>query len=345
MSELPEGLKLVLEPEDEYCHEPEAATNYNESMYLNAFDRKGRVGGWLRLGNRVHEGHAEMSCCVYLPGGRVAFMFKRPAIEHNREMNAGGMCIDVLEPFRRLRVRYQGSVCLLERPLEMAEPRRAFEANPIVPCRVDLDYSGSAPMFGGKTVRADGSELELDPEKSFARAHYEQHVAARGTIQVGDERFELDGHGLRDKSWGPRYWQALRWYRWLPLSFGDDFGMALSLIAVEGKPLRRGGMVLRDGAYVPIRDIQLESDWDEHHYQTALRARVRTDERDYRLEGRVLSLIPLRNRRKAPDGRLLHTRITEGMTEYRCDGRVGYGMSEYLDQIEDGRPVGEDVRA
>jgi hypothetical protein len=53
-------------------------------------------------------------------------------------------------------------------------------------------------------------------------------------------------------------------------------------------------------------------------------------------------LIPLRNKRKTEDGTVLETRITEGMTEYRCDGRVGYGMSEYLDQIIDGKPVGLD---
>ena len=28
------------------------------------------------------------------------------------------------------------------------------------------------------------------------------------------------------------------------------------------------------------------------------------------------------------------------MTEYECDGRKGYGLSEYLDQIVDGTPVG-----
>ena len=32
------GIVTVLEPEDEYPHEPDAAENYNESMYLNAFD-------------------------------------------------------------------------------------------------------------------------------------------------------------------------------------------------------------------------------------------------------------------------------------------------------------------
>ncbi len=47
------------------------------------------------------------------------------------------------------------------------------------------------------------------------------------------------------------------------------------------------------------------------------------------VEGRVLSMIPLRNRR---DGRT--TRIAEGMTEWRCQGRTGYGLSEYLDQVD-----------
>ncbi len=43
---------------------------------------------------------------------------------------------------------------------------------------------------------------------------------------------------------------------------------------------------------------------------------------------------------RTPEGEQLVTRISEGMTEWRCDGRTGYGLSEYLDQIIDGKPVG-----
>jgi hypothetical protein len=255
-------------------------------------------------------------------------------------MNAGGMKIEIVEPFKKLRVRYDGSVLLLKEPLAMAEPSTAFKTNPLVSCRVDLEYTGIAPMFGGKTVKLDGSDLELDPEKSFARAHYEQHMAAAGVIQVGDESWQVRGLGLRDKSWGPRYWQAIHWYRWLPICFDNRFGMMISIIASEDGQVRRSGMVLRDGAYVLIRDAKVESEWDEHGYQTALKAWARTDEREYQVEGRVVSMIPLRNRRKRDDGSALVTRITEGVTEYRCDGKVGYGLSEYLDQIVDGQPVG-----
>jgi hypothetical protein len=99
-------------------------------------------------------------------------------------------------------------------------------------------------------------------------------------------------------------------------------------------------MVLHDGEYTMIEEVRIETEWDENYCQTSLKAWAKTAEREYEVEGKVLNLIPLRNRRKAPDGTELETRITEGMTEYRCDGRVGYGMSEYLDQIIDGKPVG-----
>lgn len=335
------NVKTRLSPEDEYTHAPDKAANYNESMYFNVFDRAKKIGGWFRLGNRPNEGYAEMSICLYLPHGRVAFMYSRPRIADNKAMNAGGLKIDVLEPFKRLRLTYDGTVVVLDRPLEMADPSQAFKTNPVLTCKIALDFEGVAPMFGGETVNADGSPLAVDAEKSFAKAHYEQHVAANGAFTIDGERFEISGYGLRDKSWGPRYWQAIDWYRWCPMNFGRDFGMMLSIVAGEKGEPRKGGMVLKDGRYDLIADLNIESDWDVDWHQTALRASVTTvSGAHYRVEGRVLSLIPLRNRRKTPDGRELVTRITEGFTEYRCDGLIGYGMSEYLDQIVDGRPTG-----
>ena len=221
----------------------------------------------------------------------------------------------------------------------MAEPRLAFKANPWEPCEVDLDFRGVSPMYGGKPVHADGTEVEQEAGRSFAKAHYEQHCAVTGTIVVGDEVIDLDGLGLRDKSWGPRYWQAISWYRWLPMTFSTEFAMMISIVGG-----RSSGMVLVGDEYHLIRECTIESDWDEDRYQTAMRCNVRTDHDTYAVTGTVLSLIPLRNRRTDPDGNELMTRITEAMTRYECNGHVGIGMSEYLDQIVDGEPVGPDVR-
>ena len=56
-------------------------------------------------------------------------------------------------------------------------------------------------MFGGRPVEKSTGKDLLKKWRIFFKAHYEQHVSG-GTIEVGDERFELSGLGLRDKSWG-----------------------------------------------------------------------------------------------------------------------------------------------
>jgi hypothetical protein len=94
-------------PEDDFTHPLGPEPNFNESMYFNFFDRERSIGGFLRLGNRANEGHAEMTVIVYLPDGRVLFMFKRPEIENNGVFDAGGCRFEVLEPTETLRTVYQ----------------------------------------------------------------------------------------------------------------------------------------------------------------------------------------------------------------------------------------------
>jgi hypothetical protein len=123
-------MRIRLDPADEYMHSLEEASNFNESMYFNVYDPEAGMGGFFRLGNRANEGYAEMTTCLYLPDGRVAFMFDRPKIEHNDAFDAGGMHFEVVEPFTALRVTYSGRAVILDDPLVMANPRKAFTESP-----------------------------------------------------------------------------------------------------------------------------------------------------------------------------------------------------------------------
>jgi hypothetical protein len=339
MPHVPAGCKLALSPSDDFNHEPDAASNYNESMYFSVLDPERAMGGWVRIGNRVNEGYAEMSNCWYLPDGRVAFMANRPAITSNAEMNAGGMRFEILAPFERHRVTYDGKVCMLERPHEMADPSRAFRENPIVPCRLEIELRAASPCVGGLLVREDGTPLPLDAERGFAKAHFDQFMAGDGWLEVGGERFEFSGHGARDKSWGPRYWQSIDWYRWLHFYVSPDLAIVATVLGNAGMQ-RCTGMLFTPRGVEDISEGRIETEWDDHGTQRRLRFATRAAGVDYAIEGRVLSLIPLRNRRQLPDGSWLHTRITEGLTRYACNGADAIGMSEYLDQIIDGRPIG-----
>ncbi len=328
-----------LEPSDEYMHELGPEPNFNESMYFNLYDPAQGVGGFFRCGNRANEGYAEMTVCLYLPDGQVGFMFKRAEIDNNDAFDAGGIRFDVIEPFKRLDVTYTGKVVLLDDPLQMADPKAAFTSNPYEPCEVRIEYTGVSDMFGGEP-----DEPHEAPGEEFAKGHYEQLIAGKGTIRVGDREWQVDGHGLRDHSWGPRYWQAPWYYRWLTANFGSDFGFMASRVARRDSDGTRGGFVWEDGKLHLCNDVRLETSWQgEDTYHQQLSAVLRTREgKEWKVSGEVLSLIPLRNRREDPNtGEMLITRISEGMTRWTLeDGREGYGLSEYLDQIVDGQPVG-----
>lgn len=327
-----------LEPQDEYLHPLEDDQNFQESMYFNVFDPERQVGGFVRLGNRPNEGYAEMTVCTYLPDGRVAFMFKRPEIDGHEALDAGGLKIEVQEPFEHLTASYRGSLLLLDDPLAMADPKTAFTENPTTKSELDLTFTRVSDMVGGEP-----DDAKEKPGEEFARGHYEQLNAVAGRIVVGEEEWQVEGFGLRDHSWGPRTWQAPWYYRWLTGNAGPEFGFMASRIARKEGEGTRGGFVWEDGRLHLCDQATISTEWTgEDSYHQRVHATVSRGEHTWTIEGEVLNLIPLRNRR---EGRV--TRISEGMTRWTVDdGRGtthhGYGLSEYLDQIVDGDPVGLD---
>ena len=307
-----------VKPEDDYTHPLGPEENFNESVYFNFFDRSKQMGGFVRIGNRANEGHAEMTVIVYLPGGAALFNYKRPQISSNDGWDAGGLRVEVVVPGEQIRTTYEGSVVYLEDPREMREPGEAFKSNPHKKLRLDLLHTAVGPMYGHVADESSGND--------FARAHYEQHMAVRGTIQMDEEApLEFSGHGLRDHSWGPRYWQSTPSYRWITGNYGDDMGMVISIVGS-----RVGGVFHKGQELIRITDAEVETGYEgDTNYHASLTARVKLENGDeHTIAGTVKGFIPLRNRRSG-----MFTHIGEGMTEYVLDGeRVGYGLSEYLDQ-------------
>jgi hypothetical protein len=315
---------IRLEPRDEYLHENTGEANFSESMYFNFFDAAQQRGGFVRIGNRPNERYAETTICLYEPDGSVLFNFKRAEIADNSSFDAGGMRFSVETPFEKLGASYLGKACKLAEPRAMNEPGRAFKENPFVPVELDLAIQGVGPMFGGEPTERKAGDME------FARGHYEQHHRARGELAIDGKRYAIDALGLRDHSWGPRSWQAPAYYRWLTANFGDDFGFMGSHVVRPDGGETRGGFVHRGRELILVHDLQIDTEWTgAEKFHDRIRATL-TCANGEKLEvaGRVLSLIPLRNRKSGKT-----TRISEGMTEWTCEGRTGYGLSEYLDQI------------
>ncbi|MCP5058882.1 MAG: hypothetical protein GY937_19445 [bacterium] len=319
-----------IEPEDDYMHELGPEPNFNESAYYNFFDHEKSLGGWFRLGNRANEGNAEMTVCLYLPDGRVLFTFRRAPIDGNDAFDAGGLAFEVLEPTERHRTTFQGKVVELAEPRDMAEPRRAFKDNPKKEIAFDLTHEAVGPLYGSKATK---KEHERDAEESFAKAHFEQHMHVTGSLEFDGETIDIDGYGLRDHSWGPRYWQAIHSYEWLTLNFGPDLGAMVSVIQrdAEGKERTAGGVLVRGDTMERLVDASIEAEYEENGlYHKQVTAKVKTESgEELTIEGKVDGFIPLRNRREG-----MTTHIGEGMTTWTLGDRTGHGLSEFLRQVD-----------
>lgn len=327
---------FVMRPEDELMHQPDGSSNFNESVYTNGFNTASPVGGWMRLGNRVNEGYAELSVCLYLPDGRIACQFQRPAITSNDRFDAGGLSYSVIEPFKKVSMRFVGDLIIVDDPEALREPQALFASGPRLPGEVAWVHEAESPIHGGEPV---DDSVPTMYGRDFSLGHFNQHGRVQGKITVGDESWPIDGRGWRDHSWGPRYWQAIYYYRLFIANFANGDGFMLLKITDKNGVSRRQGVLLVDGDYEEVVDMDVSTEWTQAQDPARLVLGVRTAKRKARITGEILKLAPLRNRRKA-DGEILVSRIAEGFTRFEWDGRQGYGMTEYIERIEDGKLAG-----
>lgn len=318
----------VLEPHDDYLHPVGPEPNFNESMYFHFHDPVQGVGGFLRLANRPNEGRGERTVCLYLPGGDVAFGFARPTFDDPARMCAGGLTVDILTPFERVLLAFDGRINILTDPETMADPKVALSASPVVDCRVDLQLDAAAPPFA-ETFDGEG--------ESFAPNHYEQLIRANGTVRVGEFSFHLNGYGLRDHSWGPRSWQAPWFYRWMHGSAAGLGFMGAYFGSPDGAD-RRGGFVWDGHGLHACDDVIVSTSRDADQQQSSIDLELRSGDRSWKFHGEVDASVPLRHR--SQDGTST-TRIVESTTTWiTAGGKRLHGMAEYLDQTSDGVPVG-----
>jgi hypothetical protein len=305
-------------------HPPSDDSSFNESMFFNFFDDARQLGGFVRIGNRVNEGHAEVTFCVFLPSGELLMQWGKPAIRTNDEFNAAGMTIRVIEAGTRLAVRYDGDVVRIANPDDMRDPGKAMRGNPTCAVRLDLDITATGPMIGDREGRP-GSVIFLD-----GVGHYQQPIAAVGSLVAGADQWRLDAHGVRDHSWGPRIWHSIYRDRSLWISFGP----ALSIIACktwlspDGKPDEMG-CVVENGQVTPLRSIVVRS-----HFRpdTFYHDSVQLDVEDVKgrrlvLDGEVTAYVPLRHRKEGRET----VYLGQAMTRFSMEGRQVLGLSEYFD--------------
>jgi hypothetical protein len=118
------------------------------------------------------------------------------------------------------------------------------------------------------------------------------------------------------------------------MNFNEDLGGMATITVMRDGSKRPGGFIARKGKpTLNIVNVDIDTQFvgvQRLHDRIKVTCNTTDDRSQIVITGKVLSMIPLRNRRAG-----VVTRIAEGMTEWNWDGIVGYGLAEYLDHLEE----------
>jgi hypothetical protein len=320
---------------DENMHATREGDAWSESYYFNFVDPASKLGMFTRMGFRPGSGWADALHVVYLEGKRVAFTYGRRDIkpdltQYDGDLSAGALALTCKAPFERWHIDYDGP------------------AQDIPDAGILLERSKSRPdgWFTPATLRMN---LIFDclTKPHYAaqgeRGHFEQSGHVTGTVELGNDHWQVDGYGVRDKSWGPRDWGAgnrqgssgttpvkiegpAPFVNWFSMNFGAHAALGGSCFRHADGVMRGEGWMQRDRKSMAIRNVVITTEYNTHsiiHERVTLTGESEDGEH-IDIEGKVLSVCPTKI--PMPGGA---TFVNEGLAEFHWGERIGYGIAEH----------------
>jgi hypothetical protein len=306
----------ILDARHDFAHPVEGDTAWSESYYFNAYCPVVDAGLFTRIGVRPNEGTMDVSLAVWLPSGELAH-FNATRAQHEMtddDLAVGGVQYERLAPMQSWRLT--------------ADVDRFA---------LDLTFDALTPPVGVDGQGRSGTGASAATGATVGKGHLEQAGRWTGWIDIDGTRHELvDARGNRDKSWGPRRWGGPKMWRWFSINIGDDTHFGGIRIGTESGDLHRG-WVWTAGAHSSIREWKVTTELAPDgvtHTATHVHATDKAG-RVHELDAEILRVSP------GPAGVKPNTTIVnEGLARWHYNGATGYGISEYLHQLDaDARPV------
>jgi hypothetical protein len=160
------------------CYNPEQSVG----LFLHAGRLRGNVDWWWA------------QTAIYLPGGRVAV--DRSWVRNPDDIGVKTANLDLRAEQQGWSACFDGIVELTTTEALGKAPRGS--SAPSVQAKFEVTADGSRPLWN----MYEG----LSGKQDFADMHVEQMGRCKGTLQIGNENYRLDGHTYYDHSSGVRDW-------------------------------------------------------------------------------------------------------------------------------------------
>jgi hypothetical protein len=293
-------------PDDEQRHEPTGEELWSESWYLDFVDPERGIGGYVRLGLYPGLRTAWYWACVVGPDRPLVTV-----IDHDVAIPSG----------RSHEIRTEGlwADYTVETALDhVSVGLEAFAVGTDDPAEVYGDLRGDRVPLG--------FDLEWETDGgSFAYpgvTRYEVPCRVHGEVLVGRERFEVDGLGQRDHSWGVRDWWSYGW-SWTSGWLDDGTRFHGVDVRLGADPLYGTGYVQGpDRTMDAVTSVANSAELDDDGLPTSATWTIG----DLELGIDPVAFSPVRL--DAPDGRT--SRFPRAWCRFTApDGRTGHGWTEW----------------
>ncbi|HVF33321.1 MAG TPA: hypothetical protein VM933_09825 [Acidimicrobiales bacterium] len=311
----------VLDEKHDFQHPVEGDSAWSESYYFNAYCPDSDCGFFTRMGIRPNEGTIDVGLSIWVPGGGLAHLrhVREQTVMIDDDLVVGPVAYERLAPLKSWRLTADGD-------------------SSSGPLAMDVTFDALTPAIGADGQGKEGEGSSVATRQSVGKGHLEQAGRWTGWIDVGGERhhFGPEARGNRDKSWGPRRWGGPKMWRWFSINIGDDTHFGGIRIGTDAGDLHRG-WVWKDGdsASIATWDVRTEVEDDGVTHKVSHVTATDKAGRVHELRADLLRVDP-GTRGIRPNG----TVVNEGLARWTYEGRTGYGISEYLHQLDgEGRPI------
>jgi hypothetical protein len=241
-------------PKDEYLHEPLDRRLWNESYFFDFNDEN--VQGFTRMGFLPFERRA--NAWVYIVYDDDVYWYRDENIPLERTFGLQAntsefeLRYDLDTPYQEWTVSGSGSC-------QVASDTEAVFEGTGEQTDIELDVTFADPLH-------EALDIDLLVDSQY---HYDHAGRTTGSLSLGGEEVEIDGHGYRDHSWG--------WFRdWTPGEWGHmacfaqfDTGDCFTLIAStnpDDEVHHVYGYHANEELHRPIQDATVE--WNDGHDRT-----------------------------------------------------------------------------
>ena len=291
-------------------HEKKDHVEWNESFYFSFYDKTNDICAFMRIGLKPNKPLKNMFCFFMLPDG--SYIGLKDDDKYDSDvLSAKNLTFTKIEPEKKWNLRFDGK--LLD-----------FSSKKPVDVSFNFDFESLNNIFD---YRDCVSGFKEKISQSVASEHLEQFGKATGDLKIGEKKYGISGLGERDHSWGIRDWNAPKMWIWLTCQFSEDTALNVTkLVVSEGEV--DAGFVHIEEENLPIMKATINTNYNQDGSPNSFKMELTDKKGDlHKVNAKIIKNVKLPF--TSGDGKkqsIMH----ETLTEYEMNGKIGYGIAEYL---------------